>query len=95
MGHDRQIIQMDVGGLPHADFLRAIELLGTEVLPRVRAELGCVASGEDNDNDDDKRRHHPRTQSLAAAEPVASARHEMEHSPTQGCPTASWNCGLE
>lgn len=40
MGHDRQIIQMDVGGLPHADFLRAIELLGTEVLPRLRAELG-------------------------------------------------------
>jgi hypothetical protein len=31
---------MDVGGMPHATFLRAIELLGTEVLPRVRKELG-------------------------------------------------------
>ncbi|MBB1016755.1 LLM class flavin-dependent oxidoreductase [Dietzia sp. DQ11-71] len=40
LGHDRQILQMDVGGLPHAEYLRAIELLGTEVLPRVRAELG-------------------------------------------------------
>ncbi|KRF20086.1 luciferase [Nocardioides sp. Soil797] len=40
LGHDRQILQMDVGGLPHADFLRSIELLGTEVLPQVRKELG-------------------------------------------------------
>jgi alkanesulfonate monooxygenase SsuD/methylene tetrahydromethanopterin reductase-like flavin-dependent oxidoreductase (luciferase family) len=39
LGHSRQILQMDVGGMPHATFLRAIELLGTEVLPRVRAEL--------------------------------------------------------
>lgn len=40
MGHDRQILQMDVGGMPHRDFLAGIELLGTEVLPRVRAALG-------------------------------------------------------
>lgn len=40
LGHDRQILQMDVGGMPHATFLRAIELLGTEVLPQVRKELG-------------------------------------------------------
>ena len=40
LGHDRQILQMDVGGMPHADFLRSIELLGTEVLPQVRKELG-------------------------------------------------------
>jgi alkanesulfonate monooxygenase SsuD/methylene tetrahydromethanopterin reductase-like flavin-dependent oxidoreductase (luciferase family) len=40
LGHDRQILQMDVGGVPHADFLRSIELLGTEVLPHVRKELG-------------------------------------------------------
>jgi alkanesulfonate monooxygenase SsuD/methylene tetrahydromethanopterin reductase-like flavin-dependent oxidoreductase (luciferase family) len=39
LGHSRQIIQMDVGGMPHATFLRAIELLGTDVFPRVRAEL--------------------------------------------------------
>lgn len=39
LGHDRQILQMDVGGMPHATYLRAIELLGTEVLPRVRKEL--------------------------------------------------------
>ena len=40
LGHSRQILQMDVGGMPHATFLKAIELLGTEVLPQVRKELG-------------------------------------------------------
>ncbi len=39
LGHSRQILQMDVGGLPHATFLKAIELLGTEVLPQIRKEL--------------------------------------------------------
>jgi alkanesulfonate monooxygenase SsuD/methylene tetrahydromethanopterin reductase-like flavin-dependent oxidoreductase (luciferase family) len=39
LGHTRQILQMDVGGMPHATFLRAIELLGTEVAPQVRKEL--------------------------------------------------------
>jgi alkanesulfonate monooxygenase SsuD/methylene tetrahydromethanopterin reductase-like flavin-dependent oxidoreductase (luciferase family) len=40
LGHTRQILQMDVGGMPHNDVLRGIELLGTKVLPQVRAELG-------------------------------------------------------
>jgi alkanesulfonate monooxygenase SsuD/methylene tetrahydromethanopterin reductase-like flavin-dependent oxidoreductase (luciferase family) len=40
LGHDRQILQMDVGGMPHADFLKSIELLGIEVLPQVRKKLG-------------------------------------------------------
>jgi alkanesulfonate monooxygenase SsuD/methylene tetrahydromethanopterin reductase-like flavin-dependent oxidoreductase (luciferase family) len=40
LGHHRQILQMDVGGMPHATFLKSIELLGTEVLPQVRKELG-------------------------------------------------------
>ena len=40
LGHDRQILQMDVGGMPHATFLKSIELLGTEVLPQVHKELG-------------------------------------------------------
>jgi alkanesulfonate monooxygenase SsuD/methylene tetrahydromethanopterin reductase-like flavin-dependent oxidoreductase (luciferase family) len=39
LGHRRQILQMDVGGMPHATFLGAIELLGTEVLPQIRKEL--------------------------------------------------------
>lgn len=39
LGHSRQILQMDVGGMPHATYLRAIELLGTEVLPQVRKHL--------------------------------------------------------
>ncbi|WP_328507018.1 LLM class flavin-dependent oxidoreductase [Streptomyces sp. NBC_00391] len=39
LGHTRQILQMDVGGMPQRDFLRAIELLGTKVLPQIRAEL--------------------------------------------------------
>jgi alkanesulfonate monooxygenase SsuD/methylene tetrahydromethanopterin reductase-like flavin-dependent oxidoreductase (luciferase family) len=39
LGHRRQILQMDVGGMPHSAFLDAIELLGTEVLPQIRKEL--------------------------------------------------------
>jgi hypothetical protein len=30
---------MDVGGMPQATYLKAIELLGTEVLPQIRKEL--------------------------------------------------------
>src|SRR5215212_9008654 len=41
LGHNRQILQMDVGGMPHATFLEAIELLGTEVLPQIRKELSA------------------------------------------------------
>jgi alkanesulfonate monooxygenase SsuD/methylene tetrahydromethanopterin reductase-like flavin-dependent oxidoreductase (luciferase family) len=51
LGHRRQIFQMDVGGMPHAAFLKAIELLGTEVLPQVRKEL----------------RPHPKTPTEATA----------------------------
>jgi alpha-galactosidase/6-phospho-beta-glucosidase family protein len=39
LGHSRQILQMDVGGMPHASFLKSIELLGTQVLPQVHKEL--------------------------------------------------------
>ena len=39
LGHGRQILQMDVGGMPHATFLKGIDLLGTAVLPRIRKEL--------------------------------------------------------
>jgi alkanesulfonate monooxygenase SsuD/methylene tetrahydromethanopterin reductase-like flavin-dependent oxidoreductase (luciferase family) len=39
LGHSRQILQMDVGGMPQRDVLKGIELLGTEVLPLVRKEL--------------------------------------------------------
>ena len=39
LGHTRQILQMDVGGLPQATFLKSIELLGTKVLTQIRKEL--------------------------------------------------------
>jgi alkanesulfonate monooxygenase SsuD/methylene tetrahydromethanopterin reductase-like flavin-dependent oxidoreductase (luciferase family) len=39
LGHSRQILQMDVGGMPQATFLKAIELLGTKVLPQIPKEL--------------------------------------------------------
>ena len=39
-GHQRALFQVGLGTLPHAHVLRAIELLGTEVAPRVRAEVG-------------------------------------------------------
>jgi probable LLM family oxidoreductase len=38
-GHDRFLLQLSVGTLPHRRMLRAIELYGTEVAPAVRAEL--------------------------------------------------------
>ena len=41
LGHNRQILQMDVGHLPHREFLRSIELLGTRVKPLVDSELGA------------------------------------------------------
>lgn len=39
-GADRYAMQMDWSGVPHDKVLTAIELLGTEVLPQVRKELG-------------------------------------------------------
>jgi probable LLM family oxidoreductase len=38
-GHDRFLLQVSVGTLPHAQVMRAIELFGTEVAPIVRAEV--------------------------------------------------------
>jgi probable LLM family oxidoreductase len=38
-GHERFMAQMSVGTMPHAQVMRSIELLGTEVAPAVRAEL--------------------------------------------------------
>src|SRR3954451_24712856 len=37
--HDRFLLQLSVGTLPHASIMRAIELYGTEVAPAVRAKL--------------------------------------------------------
>jgi probable LLM family oxidoreductase len=37
--HDRFSLQFSIGPLPHAKVMRCIELLGTQVLPAVRAEL--------------------------------------------------------
>jgi len=39
-GHDRFLLQLTVGPMPHEQVLHAIELLGSEVAPLVRAELG-------------------------------------------------------
>jgi len=38
--HDRFLIQLSVGPMPHAKLMRAIELLGREVAPVVREEIG-------------------------------------------------------
>jgi probable LLM family oxidoreductase len=37
--HDRFLLQLSVGTIPHEKLMRAIELFGTEVAPAVRAEL--------------------------------------------------------
>ncbi len=39
--HDRQIFQLDLSGVPQRESLRAIELLGTQVLPLVQEALGA------------------------------------------------------
>ncbi|MDQ1525917.1 MAG: hypothetical protein QOG18_530 [Microbacteriaceae bacterium] len=41
LGHMRHFLQMDFGTLPQRDFLKSIELLGTEVKPLVAAALGA------------------------------------------------------
>jgi probable LLM family oxidoreductase len=47
-GHDRFMLQITVGSMPHQKVLRAIELLGTVVAPAVRREIAqrrAVAAG--------------------------------------------------
>ena len=39
-GHQRFMAQISLGSVPHPEAMRAIELLGTEVLPAVRKALG-------------------------------------------------------
>ncbi len=38
-GHDRFLLQMSVGSVPHDKLLRSIELFATEVAPVIRKEL--------------------------------------------------------
>lgn len=38
-GHDRIALQFAIGDIAHADVMRAVELLGTEVAPLVRDEV--------------------------------------------------------
>jgi alkanesulfonate monooxygenase SsuD/methylene tetrahydromethanopterin reductase-like flavin-dependent oxidoreductase (luciferase family) len=40
--HDRFLMQMSVGTMPHAQIMRSIELFGTQVAPRVRAEVAAA-----------------------------------------------------
>jgi probable LLM family oxidoreductase len=41
-GHDRFLLQMTVGTMPHAEVMRSIELFGTEVAPAVRRALAAT-----------------------------------------------------
>ena len=47
VGADRYGMQMGWAGVPHATVMTAIELLGTEVLPEVRKELGPAVAAAD------------------------------------------------
>lgn len=44
-GHDRHLLQLTVGPIPHRDVMRAIELFGTEVAPVVSREVGAAVAG--------------------------------------------------
>lgn len=46
LGHQRAMLQLAVGPVAHRDVMRAIELLGTEVAPAVRAEVARRESAE-------------------------------------------------
>ena len=39
LGHQRYLMQMSVGTMPHAQTMRSIELFGTKVAPAVRSAL--------------------------------------------------------
>jgi probable LLM family oxidoreductase len=41
VGITRFMLHVPLGSMPHEDVMRAIELLGTEVAPRVREEISC------------------------------------------------------
>jgi probable LLM family oxidoreductase len=45
-GMDRFLAQLSVGPMPHKDLMRAIELLGTEVVPAVRRELARTTGAD-------------------------------------------------
>jgi alkanesulfonate monooxygenase SsuD/methylene tetrahydromethanopterin reductase-like flavin-dependent oxidoreductase (luciferase family) len=47
LGHSRHILQMDLGHITQAEWLEAIELLGTKVAPEVRAATGTPAAPTD------------------------------------------------
>jgi alkanesulfonate monooxygenase SsuD/methylene tetrahydromethanopterin reductase-like flavin-dependent oxidoreductase (luciferase family) len=42
-GHQRFLMQMTVGTMPHAQVMRSIELFGSVVAPAVRRAVGAVA----------------------------------------------------
>ena len=44
-GHQRFLMQMSVGTMPHDKIMRSIELLGTVVAPAIRREVGAPAGG--------------------------------------------------
>jgi probable LLM family oxidoreductase len=46
LGHQRAMLGLSVGPVPHRDVMRAIELLGTEVAPVVRAEVARRQSAQ-------------------------------------------------
>ena len=41
LGHDRYMMHISVGTLPHREVMRGIELLGTEVAPAVRTAVAA------------------------------------------------------
>jgi len=44
-GHDRTLVQVALGTVPHRAVMTAIELLGTQVAPRVRAAVARRSAG--------------------------------------------------
>lgn len=63
--YQRQAFVLDMGGIPHAEVMHQIELLGTQVVPALRAEL---ESGRPEDVPDAPL--HPRHEALLTGAPA-------------------------
>jgi hypothetical protein len=70
LGHTRPILQMDVGGMPQATFLKSIELLDTGVLPQIRKRASTAHAGLRRGRSDDRN---------ARLAPLPAASYQAHH----------------
>lgn len=45
--HDRHMLQIDMGGMPHADVQRQIKILGEDIIPEVKRQIEAIRKEEE------------------------------------------------